>query len=261
MNTDFRTGRFPNPVPAPKEDWVDRLAKGSIIWLVKEGQHAQVEWIWEPNPPNLTFGDLGICRIGRNWVGHCETWIVGIRGCGIDGKPLITPCLGQVSDKPLLPNSEIRKIYRQMASLKRRVERLEAKSGIHYGDWVADLARLVPHAHEDLKDANGDDEPDQKVLPPPQSIRYGWKLEIEKSDWMPDWVRQCLHEAATQTWSLDDLAARVNKINPPHGLSNGTHPIVAHRGGNYVGVYVANDDGSIWQGAKNGQRLAIFTPK
>jgi hypothetical protein len=119
-------------LPIPSEPWLHRLRKGHVIWLVKEQQIAQVNWEWEPPEPGHISGRLGIQRfdgtafIGRRYRGD-QTWFIGSKGEGLDGKQLIAPVEGNLPyDPPPIPEPEIRQILRALESQARRIEKLES---------------------------------------------------------------------------------------------------------------------------------------
>jgi hypothetical protein len=83
----------------PEGPWMRRLEKGNRIWLCKEQQYALVMFPWQPPEPGYRSGQLVISRINEQGaVSGTQVWYVGSRGEGLDGKQLIFPCEGHLSE-------------------------------------------------------------------------------------------------------------------------------------------------------------------
>lgn len=94
-------------LPKPSEEvpegfWMRRLRENNWIWLCKEGQYASVAFPWQPPEPGYVSGRLVLNRFneheGRLYRGETQVWFVGSRGQGFDGKQLVLPCEGHLSD-------------------------------------------------------------------------------------------------------------------------------------------------------------------
>lgn len=132
---------LPEPIPIPQFDrWVERLRKGNLVWLVKEKEYARISWEWEPPEPGHKTGRMAIDRFSGQpayfcWIGQ-QTWWIGGRGEGIDGKQLIVPCEGELPENPPpLPEVVERELRRALAQLDERISKLEGEK------WLDTRAR------------------------------------------------------------------------------------------------------------------------
>ena len=111
-------------LPMPEDTrWILRLRQGNHIYLVKEKQFGVVQWEFRTiRMSDPDFGDLGFRKFnGYNWSN--ETWMVLASGCGVDGRPLILPVSGHLSDAP--EKIEQDQLMREVLDLRRRVNTLE----------------------------------------------------------------------------------------------------------------------------------------
>ena len=125
---------LPKPIEIPQGDWVERLAKGHWVWLVKEQQYARVVWVWEPPEPGHSSGRIAIDRYaekedGLYYIGE-QTWFMRNNGAGLDGKQLFAPCEDNLLEfVPDVAEHLQQKVFRMLAKLDERVDRLERRRG------------------------------------------------------------------------------------------------------------------------------------
>ena len=110
----------------PDEEWLTRLRRGNIVYLVKEKNFADVEWPYEPPGPQSLCGRVGLKFFhllpdGRRDYScrRQDSWYIRANGQGIDGSQCLLPVEGHVPDNPLpLPPEDIRYILRRLARLE-----------------------------------------------------------------------------------------------------------------------------------------------
>lgn len=109
------------PLPPPETPWLDRLRRGNLVWLVKEGHSTEVTWSWEPPGPGYKTGSLGVSC-------SATPWYVDNHGRGINGSQILAPVEGHLPENPEpLPEPEVRHIHRQLEDLERRLTAIEQR--------------------------------------------------------------------------------------------------------------------------------------
>lgn len=114
----------------PEGPWMRRLRESNWIWLCKEQQYASVAFPWQPPEPGHVSGRLVLTRFneheGKLYRGETQVWFVGSEGKGFDGKQLVLPCEGQLSETM----AEI--VDRREADLLMTLERLDQRTTNHH---------------------------------------------------------------------------------------------------------------------------------
>jgi hypothetical protein len=116
---------LPRPIDPPDEPWVDRLRRGHVVYLPKEGVHARIEFAYEPPEPGCRLGFIGVHRAGHP---YCDLpWFISPEGCGLDGTQIMLPTEGNLPDEPA-PISGVwtRHVETVLAGLMHRLEQMEA---------------------------------------------------------------------------------------------------------------------------------------
>lgn len=113
----------------PPGPWMRRLQKSNWIWLCKEQQYGMVLFPWQPPEPGHVSGQLVLDRYDERDDGlyrlDTQVWYVGSRGEGFDGKQLVLPCEGQLSETM----AEI--IDRKESDLLMTLDELERRTDNH----------------------------------------------------------------------------------------------------------------------------------
>ncbi len=110
--------RSPPPLDVyPDEEWLTRLRRGNLVFLVKENRYAEVEWPYSPPGPSHVCGEVGL-REG-SWR---DTWFIRPNGRGINGTQCLMPVEGHVpAESPPLPPGDIQHILRRLDRLEEMV--------------------------------------------------------------------------------------------------------------------------------------------
>jgi len=106
--------------------WLCRVKRNGIIWLIKERQFATVEWEFQEEGLYVT-GRIGIVRQIDNRWSH-ETWFASPDGRGIDGRPLILPVEGHLSEAEeieVYEGSNLDVLEEQLAEMKKKIANFE----------------------------------------------------------------------------------------------------------------------------------------
>jgi len=113
----------------PDGPWMRRLKEANWIWLAKEQEYATVTFPWQPPEPGFSSGRLVITRC-QQWhdgfhMAGTQVWYVGSRGEGLDGKQLIIPCEGFLSETYAeYVDENIEKLMATIENLKTQVHDL-----------------------------------------------------------------------------------------------------------------------------------------
>lgn len=100
----------------PNDVWLTHLRQGNVVYLVKEGAFATIEWEYEAPGPQSVCG-----RIGLRFSPHRkDTWFIHQDGTGMDSSQLLMPVEGHFpATPPELPPEDIKHILRRLEALER----------------------------------------------------------------------------------------------------------------------------------------------